>query len=314
MKNQFITLAILATTSGMAFAAGSPVANQFSAGQPARAAEVNANFQELADRIDANNASIVDNVSDIATNATEIDTNATAIAANTADISTNASDVDTNATNISANTADIASINADLPGIKQLSVNENLLTRKFVNQTPAVAGECNVRNDALVFDTGAKTFEQTVTIENSSDDVDCDIYSYDWSYSSNLVVQDYQIDRYDGVNLDYAYSMSPGWTLLKDKMRVGESWGSFNTQTVSANGGAASTTAPIFTKQTFLGYQDVTVAAGSYSNCMMIQRERWRSGALDRQDVYFYCGDHGLTRYVDLIKEDDWQLESYTTQ
>ena len=43
----------LGLVSTVVLAAGAPVANQFAGGQPASASQVNANFQELADRIDA---------------------------------------------------------------------------------------------------------------------------------------------------------------------------------------------------------------------------------------------------------------------
>lgn len=281
MKKQLIVLSIAAMTSSVAFAVvgGAPVANQFSAGQPARAADVNENFQELANRIDTNNSDVVDNVADIATNAT-----------------------------------DIAAIDADLPSVKQMSIPETLLTRKFVNATPASAGVCNVRNDVFVFDTGAKTFELTNTFENSTDQVDCNVFIYDWDYNSDLVLHDFDITKYNGSTVDYAYSMSPGWTLLKDKMIVGESWGTYSARTISVSGGSASATTPVFSKQTFLGYHDITVAAGAFTNCILIQRERWLSGVNDDSSLYYYCSGPGLTRHVDLINQNDWQLESYTTQ
>ena len=50
---KILLLAGFTLVSATALAAGPPVQNQFAGGQPARASEVNANFQELADRIDA---------------------------------------------------------------------------------------------------------------------------------------------------------------------------------------------------------------------------------------------------------------------
>jgi len=62
----------------------------FAPGQPARAADVNANFAELEAQIQANANDIAANASDITTNATEISTNASGVAANAAGIAANA--------------------------------------------------------------------------------------------------------------------------------------------------------------------------------------------------------------------------------
>lgn len=55
MKYSQIYLVILITVgvAGFVIAAGAPVTHQFQGGDPASATQVNANFQELADRIDA---------------------------------------------------------------------------------------------------------------------------------------------------------------------------------------------------------------------------------------------------------------------
>lgn len=62
----------------------------FAPGQPARAADVNANFAELEAQIEANADDIAANASDITSNAADIATNASGVAANAAGIAANA--------------------------------------------------------------------------------------------------------------------------------------------------------------------------------------------------------------------------------
>ncbi len=274
MKKQLIVLSIAAMTSGAAFAVagGAPVANQFSAGQPARAADVNANFQELADRIDSNNADIIDNVADIATNAT-----------------------------------DIAAINSDLPTLVSLLVNENLLTRTFEDQTPPIAGECDVRIDSFTFNTTAKTFEQNFKYKDSVGDAICNQYVYSWDYSSDLVSTGSTTVIYNRSAAGYTYGWNPGILLMKEKMREGETWASFSD---NPNYGLRR-----YDKLTFLGYQSVTVPYGSFQGCVVMEQQVviYNAGINDTYIQYF-CDGPGLTRSINLTARKDFQLTGYTTQ
>lgn len=261
LKTLIVSMSMIASTGVLA--AGVPVANQFSAGQAASASQVNANFQELADRIDLN-------------------------------------------------TQDIATINGEIAPATTYLVNENLLTRTFVDQTPASAGTCDQRVDSFVVDTNAKTFDQTILIENTSDGTDCDQFLYVWDYNNDLVATDYSISRYNGSVVDYVYTLAPGWTILKNQLILGDSWASFNNRTINVNGGGASATTSEYHKHTFVSIEDVTVAAGSFSDCLVVEDRRFL-GTAEEVRLSYYCSGPGLTRYVDLSNGRDWQLQSYTT-
>ncbi len=252
MKTQAITLVLSFVVSGTAMAAGAPVGNQFSSGQPARAADVNENFQELADRIDSSAPTV------------------------------------------------------------GYSVNENLTSRTFADITPASAGACDQRVDTFAFNAGANTFEQNVVIGNSSDTSVCEEYDFSWNYATDLLNTGYSISVSNGSNVNWVFGLSSGWLYLKAQMRVGESWASHNDRTISIDGGASTSILPEYYKMTLAGYKDISVTAGDFQNCLMIDAIRWSSGSSEHR-IYFYCDGPGLTRYINLTNGNDWQLQSYST-
>lgn len=370
MKKQLIILSIAAMTSGAVFAAGAPVANQFSAGQPARAAEVNANFQELADRteinttnistntsgistnatgiatnvsgistnaagvstnaagiatnatgitgntaeIDVNTADIASNATDIASSTTAIDTNTSGVATNAADISSNIAEIDTNIADISTNATDIAAIDADLPSVKNYLINENLLTATYINQTPVTQGQADLRVDTYVFDTGSKTFDLSIDIKNSNDQSVLFTFGYAMSYEGEMSYSSHTSAVVGGDV--YTYSHTPSRVIWKEKMRLGESWGEYSDTTRSVNGGAPTAHDGSLLKKTFLGYQDVSVTAGEFADCVVIQRESQGSNndSMLGGEILFYCDGAGLVRQISLGGGSDWQLENYTTK
>jgi len=104
MKKITLTAGLILSVSTTAFAADVTIPNTFTAGSPAVAADVNANFSAVKTAVDDNNARVTTNSTNI-TNATN------GISANTASAATNASGVASNAANISTNSS-TAVINA----------------------------------------------------------------------------------------------------------------------------------------------------------------------------------------------------------
>ena len=102
-------------------AADLTIPNTFTAGTPAVAVDVNANFAAVETEVDDNNASIVGNASGITTNASNITSNNAGITGNAAGIVTNASGITTNtsgiATNVTGITGNAAGIVTNASGI-----------------------------------------------------------------------------------------------------------------------------------------------------------------------------------------------------
>jgi len=104
MKKITLTAGLILSLSTTAFAADVTIPNTFTAGSPAVAADVNANFSAVKTAVDDNNARVTTNSTNI-TNATN------GISANTSSAATNASGIASNAANISTNSS-TAVINA----------------------------------------------------------------------------------------------------------------------------------------------------------------------------------------------------------
>jgi len=122
-KTHFITMAAAAMLiSSGAWAGALTIPNTFTAGTPAVAAQVNANFAAAKTAVDDNNTRITANAATAATNATNIAantasaaTNATNIAANTASAATNATNIATNTASAATNTTAIAALQLTNP-------------------------------------------------------------------------------------------------------------------------------------------------------------------------------------------------------
>jgi len=153
MKKQLVLFSALTLASSFTFAQGVP--NVFSAGQPARAADVNANFQSVVELIDATIADIATNEANIAANASAIaaidlsgiQANANAIAAiDTSGIQANANAIAAiDTSGIQANANAIAAI--DTSGIQ---VNADAIAAIDTNGIQANADAVSNNTDDIV--------------------------------------------------------------------------------------------------------------------------------------------------------------------
>ncbi len=321
MKKQLIVMSIAAMASGAVFAAGAPVANQFSAGQPAIAAEVNENFQELANRTDINAIGVENNASNIAANGSAISVNADGVAVNAVGVSDNTSGISDNASDIATNTASIAALGGEI-NLKDLAVNEDVLSKRFVNVTSG-----SYRIDALIYDAQAKTLSQDIQFTNGSGQT----YQTEkraWEYGVGMVMKNYLHESHQ-TDFEMSVVYTPGLLFLKEKAIVGESWWSIYDLEITQvfEGESAVTTRQKGRKHTLIGLQDVSVPYGDFENCAVIEEKNANYA------LYYYCEGVGLARHIsfsddsfELISAEgisipigekigsDFQLESLTTQ
>lgn len=104
-----LILAVIFLT-GSAVADDVTIPNTFTAGTPARAAEVNANFNAVEASVDDNAANIVLVSQNVSTHAQSISSNAQSISSNSQSISSNSQSTSANAQRISSNDQDIEAI------------------------------------------------------------------------------------------------------------------------------------------------------------------------------------------------------------
>jgi hypothetical protein len=270
------TVLLSALVVGSSSLLAETVPYQFEAGQPAKAAEVNANFANVVERIDTTNTEVSD-LSD------------------RVDVLENAS-------------------SSTDEGVWTFTAYTTLTGRTMTNVKDESG--CNRRVDQFVFDSQANTLAQTVDFQYADGSV-CDS---GWSQLEYL----YQLDRgglytdiVNGVIGDdeniaiYQSTLTPGWALLKSAMRVGESWGNLHDVSMSYNG--ITSVVQQLRQSTFIGYQDVTVPSGTYTNCAVVLGGTRVLGQENITDtVSFFCPEVGLTRYIDMAAGADWQMTSVT--
>jgi len=152
MNKKIALLSAAMLLSSTAWAGALTIPNTFTAGSPAVAADVNANFtaaktavDDNNTRINANAAAATTNATNIAANTTSAATNATNIAANTAAAATNATNIAANTTNIATNTA-AAATNATNITANTIAITALQLTNPVTTVISVPAGGTAVAN------------------------------------------------------------------------------------------------------------------------------------------------------------------------
>ncbi len=215
---------------------------------------------------------------------------------------------------VTDNTHAIEEIRHDVADVYNYSINSNLSSRVFLNAFPEVPGECDYWLDTFSHNQTEHLVTQTISIKNSTNDSDCTVVSYDIDYSHDIVIRDFQYTTSSGRPLDLFAEFSNEWTYMKPQLRVGDTWGNFNTLTYSFYGGEpvlSSENGFDFRKRTVLGLESVTVPAGTFENCLVVADERLTSGNASTL-IYYYCDGPGIARRIELTAGKDWQLQSYT--
>ncbi len=217
-------------------------------------------------------------------------------------------------TKVNDNTQAIEEIRGDTADVYNYSFNTNLTNRTFLDVFAEVPGECDHWVDTFSVNEDESLVTQTVSIKNSVDDIDCTVVNYGIEFNNNYVIRDFQYTTSGGNPIDLLAEFSNEWTYMKPQLRVGDTWGNFNTLTYSFFGGEPalnSVNGFDFRKRTVLGLESLTVPAGTFENCLVIEDERLSAGNSFTL-IYYYCDGPGIARRIELTSGRDWQLQSYT--
>ncbi len=324
---------LLTSISGFSMAAGAPVGVQFPEGEPVDPAGANANFQELADRIDDVDTAQTEALESATTDISEEVSGLSAYIQSSLSSLTDEfyALVDQVVGQAAATSNEIAGLSAQISENEmqdvtsyielsnridtaaatiQYTINENLVQKTYTDVNADESGVCDQRNDSFSFYTDDKTIVHDITFAQSSDQSPCFYsYTYFWDYNNDLMSNQFIVHG----GSTTTYTLDHPWRSVKSTMRLGESWGNFSNIAINTDGAPGGNTRQ-FRKTTLLGLQDVTVPAGTFSNCLVIDEQYRGSSALTLESrLYFYCEETALTRYINLTTGQDWQLESYTT-
>lgn len=251
----------------------------FTPGQPARAADVNANFADVEAKIQANTTNITTNTNNINTNATNISNNAAGVAANAAAIAALPVSTSYDYRNYSA-VASIQSKSFALGGVDPCDTEVQNFAR------------------ATVGDTTTLTMTRVRTV--SGGPCRYHVFKYKLTPSGDYIMSE---DTYsnDGSVLMQSVSLDTAVLLRGADMRLGMATADAATTTVS--GGSA----PVGTyveKTTLVGIESVTVPYNSgttYNGCLKIHTFReatqgFGNGLLNR--VSWFCPDVGFVKGI----------------
>ncbi len=186
--------------------------------------------------------------------------------------------------------------------------NENVVSRRYIDRTPEVAGECDERNDQLSFDSTYKVMTQKTVTSGSDTGVDCSNFTIYWSYEDGLKTTYLSVDNGSStIGITY----SPAWEALKNEMKIGESWGAYSAREFSINGSGSYPISSDYHKMTLIGVEHVSTPAGDFNDCVVIEDEARLSSGPDTR-LYYFCEGPGLVRWVSLDSGRDFLLQSYT--
>ncbi len=330
-KKQLLPLLISLSASSTVLAAGAPVGTIFPEGSPVAPAGANQNFQELADRIDDLDTAVTLDITSTFTQLDQdiLDLNSllnsysgalttefyqlqddllTESARINAEVSRLTGQISTNEEQDNTNVQTLNSRIAGAAPTVDYSPNENLTTRTFIDVNPEIAGECDIRNDSFNFDTVEKTYAQDVTVSNTNDSAPCADVTYYWDYSDGIA-SSFLVSHTD--TADISISLSQPWQVVKGTTRIGESWGAYSERSFSVDGNGNYPLSAEYHRMTLLGLEDITVPAGSFSDCLVIEDQIRRDGTVDTR-LYYFCDAPGVVRIIGLDTGRDWQLQSFT--
>ncbi len=327
-KLQLIPLLFSISASSTLFAAGPPVGTIFPESSPVDPTGANQNFQELADRIDDLDIALTLDIEsaftqvdqDILDLSSLLDSYSSSLTTEfyqlQDDLLSESARIDAEVSRLSGQLSEnetldnthFQTLNDRIAGAAptvDYTPNENLTTRTFINVAPLTPGVCDIRNDSFSFDTIEKTYAQDIIIDSSAYDITCADATYYWDYADGMS-SSFFITRSNTENTSVV--LSRPWQVVKGTTRIGESWGTYANRTFSSEEFESDN---IYHRMTLIGVEDVTVPAGTFTDCLLIEDES-RVGTSTETYLYYFCEAPGMVRRINLDNGNDWQLQSFT--
>ncbi len=248
-----------------------------------------------------------------------IKTNTKAISENTIVINENSEAISGNAEAVSE-LIDVVSelASSDRPDVVDISEYhffDNNYDRHFVDQNGNNApGQCDQRLMKTRWD-GAVTSHSMVNT-NSVSGAQCG-YELTLNYlpaadGKGLYTNKISVLEVPGLSLDY----SPGYQLLKQQTRIGESWGELQTISNVYNGNVLSSEIVLRTSTMLSRLDSIAVPAGTFTDCVVVTTREEIAAAeggvnLRTLEAITLCRDVGAVRRVGISSGYDYQLVSY---
>jgi len=286
MKKFTLTTSLLLSLSATTFAADVTIPNSFTAGSPAVAADVNANFSAVETAVDDNNSRVT-------TNAGNISTNTAAIAVNTAAI-------------------------AAIPGNAVYDYRNYLSTAS--SKTFATSGTVpcgNVETRSFVRTTNGANTDIEMTRVRTQSSVECSnqVFRSTNTPTERLLKEK---DNYDnGGAITRMFRLSDPVTLLTSNMSQGAVYSDASPSYETPAGGSEVLGGVHVQNTSVTGTETVTVPLSTYNNCLKVAQTRYSRGfggdGLHR--VSWYCAGVGEVKrieYKDGFSYGIWELTSIT--
>jgi hypothetical protein len=256
----------------------------------------------------------------IKANTKAISENAEAIVVNSAAVSGNVVAISDNSEAVSE-LVDVVSELAsslqedDVVDISEYHFFDNNYDRHFVDQNGNNApGQCDQRLMKTRWD-GVVTSHSMVNT-NSVSGAQCG-YELTLNYlpaadGKGLYTNKISVLEVPGLSLDY----SPGYQLLKQQTRIGESWGELQTISNVYNGSVLSSEIVLRTSTMLSRLDSIAVPAGTFTDCVIVSTREEIAAAeggvnLRMLEAITLCRDVGAVRRVGLSSGYDYQLVSY---
>ncbi len=203
----------------------------------------------------------------------------------------------------------------DVVDISEYHFFDNNYDRHFVDQNGHNApGQCDQRLMKTRWD-GTVTSHSWVN-KNSISGAQCG-YELTLNYlpaaeGKGLYTNKITVVEVPGLSVDY----SPGYQVMKQKTRIGESWGELQTISNVYNGSVLSSEMVLRTSTMLSRLESISVPAGTFADCVIVSTREETAAAgggvnLRSLEALTLCRDVGVVRRVGLSSGYDYQLVSY---